>query len=453
MNIIIVGGGTVGTAICSQLIKEGHNITVVDKDPLGLNEISNTCDVTCILGNGADIEVLTEAGAAEADILLAITAMDELNMLCCYAAKKLGTTNTIARVRNPEYSEFMRLMKEDMNLSLTINPEYAAADEIARILKFPSAAKMDTFCEGRVEMVEYIVPEGSPLCDISLAELRAKLSVKVLICGVCRGSDALIPSGDFVIKAADTICVTASGENLIKFFKEIGAYRRPVKNLLIVGGGRTTYYLASMLSKGLLSDTTIIEHDEALCREISDEFNIPVINADGTKQETLLEEGIEKADAFLALSDVDEENAIVSMYAKNLKVPRIITMIRSLPYIDFFRDIGLDSIVSPKSETVDYILKFVRGMAGAKDSEIEALHTVMDGKLEALEFIIKEKIEGLTGTPLSEVKRIKNSIIACIVRNNSIIIPSGTDKIIVGDRVIVMTGGKTLNNIKDILDK
>lgn len=453
MNIIVIGGGTVGTAICSHLIKEGHNVTVIDKSPDNLNEISNNHDATCILGNGADIEILREAGASNADLLLAITAMDEINMLCCYAAKKLGTKNTIARVRNPEYSEFMRLMKNDMNLSMTINPEQAAAEEISRILRFPSAAKMDTFCEGRVEMAEYTVPEGSPLCNLSLSSLPSKINVKVLVCGVCRDQNAYIPSGNFVIKAGDAICVTASSESLISFFKEIGAYRRPVKKILIFGGGRTTYYLMKIFNKNLLSGTTVIEKDISLCRELSEEFDISIINADGTKQDTLLEEGIEKADAFLALSDVDEENAIVSMYAKNVGVPRIVTMIRSLPYIDFFKDIGIDSIVSPKSETVDNIIKFVRGIAGARDSEIESLHTVMDEKLEALEFMIKEKIEGLTDIPLSEIKRIKNSLIACIMRDDKIIIPSGSDKIQVLDRVIIMTEGKTLNNIKDILDK
>ena len=312
---------------------------------------------------------------------------------------------------------------------------------------------MDTFCEGRVEMVEYIVPEGSPLEGISLSALHSKISVKVLICGVCRDQSAYIPSGDFVIKAGDAICVTASSESLISFFKEIGAYRRPVKKILIFGGGRTTDYLLKLFNQSLLSEATVIEKDITLCKELSEEFDISIINADGTKQNTLLEEGIENADAFLALSDIDEENAIVSMYAKNLGVPRIVTMIRSLPYIDFFKDIGIDSIVSPKSETVDYIMKFVRSIAGAKDSEIEALHMVMDEKLEALEFTVNKKIEGLTDIPLSEVKRIKNSLITCIMRDDKIIIPSGNDRILVSDRVIVMTKGKTLNNIKDILNK
>lgn len=450
MNIIIIGSGTVGAAICAQLAKEGHDITVIDNNSETLTEISNTYDVTSMLGNGADIGLLREAGAEGADILLAVTAMDEINMLCCYAAKKLGTAHTIARVRNPEYTSFMHLMREDMNLSMTINPEYAAAKEISRILRFPSADKVDTFCSGRVEIAEFTVSESSPLCNASLYDLRGKYNMKFLICGVCRGDEVYIPGGNFVIKAGDSVCVTAAEEELSKFFKTFASYRKPVKNILVSGGGRTTYYLAELLGKRL-TGATVIEKNPERCRELAESCGFTVICGDATRQELLLEEGIDRADAFLALSDVDEENAIVSMYAKNMGVPRIVTMIRSLPYIDFFKDVGLESIVSPKSSTVDYILKFVRSMENTLDSEIEALHTVMDGKIEALEFTVKENIAGLTDTPLQSVKRIGNSLIACIVRDDSIIIPTGSDEIHTGDRVIVLTTGKKLNGIKEIL--
>lgn len=450
MKIIITGSGTVGSAICHQLIKEGHDVTVIDSNHVTLTEISNTCDVTAMLGNSADVELLREAGAESADLLIAVTAMDEVNMLSCYAARKLGTAHTVARVRNPEYTTFMNLMKEDMNLSLTINPEYATAKEIARILKFPNASKVDTFCDGRVEIAEIKVAPDSPLCNLSLFDLREKFNIKFLVCGVRRSEEVYIPSGNFVIREGDSICVTAPEEELQKFFKLISKNKRPIKNILISGGGRTTYYLAKMLGKNL-GNTTIIEKNLVRCEDLSAEYNIDVTHGDGTSQELLLEEGLESADVFLALSDVDEENAIVSMYAKKIGVPKIITMIRSLPYIDFFKDVGLDCIVSPKSSTVDYILRFIRGMADAKDSEIESLHTMMNGKIEALEFIIKENIEGLTGIPIAEIKRIKNSLLACIVRDGSIIIPSGSDTINVGDRIIVLVTG-SIKNIKDILD-
>ncbi len=452
MNIIVVGSGTVGTAICLQLIKEGHNITVVDSNTSNIAELSNICDANCICGSGANIDILKDAGAESADLLIAVTQQDEINILCCHAAKKLGTSNTIARVRNPEYASFMNLMKEEMNLSLTINPERAAAKEIYRILRFPFADKVNTFCDGRIEIAEFTVNANSPLCNISLFDLREKMNLKFLVCGVLRGDTASIPTGNFIIKEGDTVCVTASEEELVKFFKVIKSYRKPVKKIIISGGGRTTYYLGELLGKNV-SFATIIEKNPSTCRKLSEELNMEIINGDGTRQELLLEEGIESADAFLALSDIDEENALVSMYAKKIGVPRIITMIRSLPYIDFFKDVGIDSIVSPKSSTVDYILRFVRGVAGVEaGSEIESLHTILDGRIEALEFIIKEEIEGFTNLPLSKIKRIKNSLIACIVRNDNIIIPSGGDIIEVGDKVIVMATNANLHNIKDILN-
>ena len=338
MKIIVVGAGTVGSAICEQLVKEGHDVTVVDNNEASITEVSAKYDVTAILGSSASIDVLCQAGAENADMLIAVTPMDEVNMLCCYAAKKLGTSYTAARVRNPEYTAFMDLMKADMNLSLTINPEYAVAKKISRILKFPTASKVDTFCEGRVEIAEFTVSESSPVCNLSLLDLREKFNIKFLVCGVKREDTVYIPSGDFVIRSGDTVCVTASDEELGKFFKIISESRRPIKNILITGGGRTTYYLAKMLGK-LVGGTTIIEKDLARCEELSRELGIAITNGDPTRQELLLEESIENADAFLALSDIDEENAIVSMYAKKIGVSRIITMIRSLPYVDFFRDV------------------------------------------------------------------------------------------------------------------
>ena len=450
MKIIVAGAGTVGSAICEQLVKEGHDVTVIDNHESSISEVSKSYDVTAVMGSSVNIDVLRQAGAESADVLIAVTPMDEVNLLCCYAAKKLGTSYTAARVRNPEYTAFMGLMKTDMNLSLTINPEYAVAKKISRILKFPTTSKVDTFCEGRVEIAEFTVSDSSPICNLSLLDLREKFNITLLVCGVKRNDEVYIPSGNFIIRPGDTVCVTASEEELGKFLKIISGSRRPIKNILISGGGRTTYYLAKMLGK-LIGNTTIIEKDIAKCEELSRDLGIAVTHGDATRQELLLEEGLESADAFLALSDTDEENAIVSMYAKKLGVNRIITMIRSLPYIDFFHDVGIDSIVSPKSSTVDYILRLVRGMANAKDSEIESLHRMMDGEIEAVEFIIKEKIDGLTDTPLMKIKRIKNSLIACIVRGENVIIPSGHDVIEKGDRVIVLVTG-SIKNIKDILD-
>lgn len=450
MKIIIVGSGAVGACICTQLAEENHAITVIDNNADALNEITNSLDITGIQGNGADISVLREAGAEDADLLIAVTNEDELNILCCFAAKKLGTANTIARVRNPEYSEFMSLMKDDLNLSLTINPEYAVAKEIARILKFPSATTLNSLCGGKVELAELTVREGSALVGKSLLQLREELGIKFIVCSVMRGEDVYIPSGDFVIQSGDTVAVTADDEEITKFFKASGNYIRPIRELIVIGGGRTTYYLGELLKKSKVN-LVAIEKDRALCRALAEQFpEFTVINSDGTNQEILLEEGIKDADAFLALSSVDEENAIVSMFAKTQRVPKVVTMISSLPYIDFFRGVGIESIVSPKSSTVGYILRFVRSQAASADSEIEALYRIMDGRLEALEFNVKENIDGITGVPLRQLKKRRDCLLCCIMRDGGIIFPTGDDAIEKDDRVIVISRSGQMNNIKDV---
>ena len=335
MKILIVGGGTVGASICSQLASEGHNITLVDTNTTMLTETANKYDVFGVVGNGADISVLRKAGADKADLLIAVTSSDEINILCCTAAKKLGTKHTVARVRNPEYNELMSLMKSEMNLSLTINPELAAAKEIYRMFRFPSATKIDTFFKGRVELAQYAIKADSPLCGVTLNELRSKLNVKFLVCAVLRGDEAHIPSGLFTLQAGDLICFTAPEDEVTKLFKAIGAYKHPVKNILIFGASRTTYYLQSLLKDKKIS-STIIEKDPNKCRELAEQFKCTVICNDGTKQELLAEEGLENKDAFLALSNIDEENAIVSMYAKTQNAKKVITMIHALSYVDLF---------------------------------------------------------------------------------------------------------------------
>ena len=450
MKIILVGGGAVGGAICAQLVDEGHDVTVVDTSLASLNEISNTCDVFCVAGNGAEVSVLRKAGAEKADLLIAVTSGDEINILCCSAAKKLGTAHTVARVRNPEYTELMHLMKGEMNLSMTINPELAAAKEIYRFLRFPYAAKIDTFCRGRVEVAEFVVTPESMLCGMTLNDLRAKLNLRFLVCSVLRDGEAHIPSGHFGLAAGDTVCVTAAEDEMAAFFKAIKAYKRPVRDVLIVGGSRTAYYLEGLLQRSKIS-STVIDRDEARCREFAEQFSCTVICNDGTKQELLLEEGIETTDAFLALSDVDEENAIISMYAKTKNVPKIATVIRSMSYADLFKNVGLENIVSPKLSTAGYILRYVRSMANVRGSEIESLHTFMDGRVEALEFLIKDEIAGITDIPLKQLRPRAGILIACIVRRDRVIIPSGNDEIQTGDTVIVVTTGGQLKGMRDIV--
>lgn len=450
MNIVIVGGGTVGAEICERLAPEKHNITLIDSNETELTELSNRYDLFGIVGNGAELAVLKKADLDKADLLVAVTSNDEINILCCATAKKLGVDNTIARVRNPEYSEMIEFMRDEFALSMTINPELALAKEIYRTLKFPSANRIDTFCKGRVEIAELVVPENSPICNKSLFEIRSALNMRFIVCAVLRGNEAHIPTGNFVIEAGDTVCVTLPDEDIAKFFKAIGAYKHPVRNVLIVGAGRTTYYLEALLQGGKMR-STIIEKDRQLCMELASDYSSTVVCDIPTKQEVLLEEGLASTDAFLALSDNDEDNAIVSMYAKKQSAAKIVTKINSSSYAELFKGLGLNSIVSPKSSTASLILKQVRSLSNVKGSDIENLYKLMNGKVEALEFFIKENIKGLTDIPLKDLKLQNGILLACIVRNGNVIVPTGSDVIKTGDTVIVVTTTTQIKGIRETL--
>ena len=450
MEIVIIGCGTVGSAICAQLSKEGHNITVVDEDAAAMTELCNTYDVYGVDGNGASISVLRKAGVDKAYLVIAVTASDEINILCCSASRKLGAHHTIARVRNPEYYELMQLMRQDMNLSLTINPEFYAAKEIYRMLRFPSAAKLETFCRGRVELAEFAITADSPFVGKTLHELRSYLNMNFLVCGVMRGTEIIIPSGDYHVEEGDVLGVTVPEEDTRSFFKAAGIYRHRLKDIMIFGGSRVTYYLQGLLKKSKFS-STVIEKNKEICRDLSAEFDCTVVCDNGAKQEVLLEEGIERTDAFLALSDTDEENAIVSMYAKSIGVPKVVTLINQMSYVDFFKSVGIDSVVSPKSSTAGYILRYVRSKMNASgDEEIESIHKIMGEHAEAIEFVIKDEIEGLTGIPLKKLKPKRGVLVICIAHKDQIIIPSGDDIISKGDTVVVVTSNAKINSIKDI---
>ena len=450
MNIVIVGGGTVGTEICGRLAPEKHNITLIDTDEIALAELSNKYDLFGIVGNGAELSVLKKADLSKADLLIAVTSNDEINILCCATAKKLGVDNTIARVRNPEYAEMIDFMREEFDLSLTINPELTLAKEIYRTLKFPSANRIDTFCKGRVEIAELVVPADSPICNKSLIELRSSLKMRFIVCAVLRGDVAHIPTGNFVIEAGDTICVTLPDEDIAKFFKAIAAYKHPVRDILIVGASRTTYYLESLLEGGKMR-STVIDKDRARCLELASDYSATVVCDTPTKQEVLLEEGLATADAFLALSDNDEDNAIVSMYAKKQSAAKVVTKINSSSYAELFKGLGLDNIVSPKSSTASLILKQVRSLSNVKGSEIENLYKLMNDKVEALEFFIKEKIKGLTDIPLKDLRLRAGILLACIIRDGNVIVPTGSDTIMTGDTVIVVTTTSQIKGIRETL--
>ncbi len=450
MNIIMVGVGKVGSAICEQLVAQGHDLVALDRSSEVLNTLSGKLDIMTVVGDGVDVRALEEAGTKKADMLIAVSADDDTNLLCCAAAKVMGTKYTIARVRNPEYAETLQLMKDELGLSASINPELATAKEISQMLKFPSAAKIDSFSRGRVELAEFTIGKDSPLIGKSLIQIRGETKLKFLVCGVSRDGEVCIPSGDFVIQAGDTVNVTVSDSDVTTFFKHARIYRKGIRSVLIVGGSRLTYYLLGLLEPMHMS-IKVIEKNMKRCRELAESFpNVTVINGDGSNPDLLIQEGIENTDAFVSLTDIDEENAINSMFAASQDVHKVITKINKMSYIDFYRKAGIESIVSPKQSTLSYIMRFVKSLENSSDSEIERVYQIMDNKAEALEFLIREDSE-VTEKPLYQLQLKSGLIIACIVRGSQIITPSGGDVIKKGDTVIVATTDGRISNIKDIL--
>lgn len=451
MTIVIIGDGKVGKALTEQLAQEGHDLVIIDNSSKVLQDTINSNDVIGVHGNGASYLIQKEAGVENADMLISATSSDELNLLCCLVAKKIGAKHTIARVRNPEYSEQIMFLREDLGLSMVINPELAAANEISRMLRFPSASKIDTFARGRVDIVEIKIEHDSPLAGQKLSSLYEKYQVKILVCAVQRQNDVFIPNGDFVLMENDKINITASPVEIASFFKALGIFKDKVGTVLIVGGSKIAYYLTKQLTEtGIL--VKIIEQNQDKCFELSEKLpKSMIIHGDGTDHEVLLEEGIERTDAFVSLTGIDEENIILSMYANSKKVNKVITKINRLSFTELIADFGIDSIIVPKNITANQIVRYVRAMQGSLgSSSIETLHRIVNGKVEALEFHVSN-ISNICDIPLKDLQTKNNLLIACIIRNNKIIIPNGNDSIKINDNVIVVTTNHYLNTLDDIL--
>lgn len=451
MNIIIVGCGKVGVKLVELLSQEKeHNITVVDQKRDVVVDVTNKYDVMGVNGSGTSLDILTQAGIQTADILIAVTGSDEFNLLTCLIAKKTGNCKMIARVRKPEYSKEIHLFKEDLGLAMIVNPELAAANEIARILRFPSAIQIDTFAKGRVEILKFRLPEGSVLDNMRLADLGPKLKSDILVCGVEREEDAFIPDGNFVLKSGDLVSVIANYKNVAHFFKKIGIKTNKVKDTIIVGGGSTSFYLGYLLLKSGVQVKIIEQNPEkcdALCQMLPE---ATIINGDGTDNRLLLEEGIEYADSFVALTNIDEENVLLSLFAKSKSVRKLVTKINRIAYDEVISNLDLDSTIYPKNITAEYIIRFVRAMKNSYGSNIETMHYILDGKAEALEFSIKEG-SPISGIPIQELNLNSNILIACITRHGRVIIPRGQDVIETGDSVVIVTTNKGYMDISDIL--
>ncbi len=450
MKITVIGAGKVGRTLCEQLCGEGHDVTAIDLSDELLSTLDSRLDIQCVSGNAASKKVQIEAGVPGSDLTIAVTASDEINILCCLLSKKLGACSTIARVRNPEYAEQLSFLRDDLGLSMTVNPELAAAEEISRTLRIPSAIKVDSFAKGRVEMIEWRVAKDSPLCGTRLFELYAKYRFKILICAVKRGDGVYIPTGDFMLEGGDIIFITASPKNIERFFATVGVSNKRIKHVMIVGGGKIAYYLAKQLNAAGMK-TKIIERDANRCRALCVQLpNSTVICGDGLSQDILEEEGIADADAFITLTDIDELNIIAAMFAGKRGVKKVVAKVTRAPFGEIIADSGIETTVSPKEVTANQIVQYVRAMRNSLHSNVETLYKLFNGSLEALEFRVIDELPFL-GMTLKDLNLKPNILIAAINRDNTVIIPGGSDSIRLGDSVIVVTTHSKLNDISDII--
>lgn len=450
MNILIVGCGRVGLTVASQLSAEDHDITVVDKSEERIASVVSRLDVLGIRGNGASVPVLKNAGVENTDLLIAVTESDELNIFACLTGRKLGAGNTIARVRNPEYTTALPLIKNDLGLSMDVNPERACADEMVRVLKFPSMIKVDSFARGRAEMLEFNVPDGSMLDGIKLENLW-KINPEILVCAACRKSgEVVIPSGNYVIEGSDRLEIAGRRAEVLRFFNSIGIKSDRIRNILIVGGGRLAYYLArSLIELGVR--VKIIEKNRSRCLQLAE--NLPqadIVCGDGTDQVFLIEEGADKADAFASLTGIDEQNIMLSLYIRSVSDAKLITKIASNPFSKVLAELDLGSVFYPRLVAAEQILRFVRAMQNSyESSEVEALFKIMDDRAEALEFTVGSG-SSLVNRKFRDLEFKEGVIVGLINRQGRIIIPRGGDMLLPGDSTVVITT-KQINTLEDVI--
>ena len=452
MKIIIVGCGKVGATLAEQLSNEGNDIVIVDKDAEKVQDISNACDIMGVVGSGSSHNVQLEAGIREANLLIAVTGSDELNLLCCLIAKKAGNgCQTIARVRNPEYSQEVRFIREELGMAMVINPEQAAASEMARILRFPSAIKIETFANGHIELLQFRIGANSVLNNMRIADMGAKLHCEVLVCPVVRGDQVIIPDGNVVLQERDIVSIVAPPKMASQFFKKIKVQTDQVRDTLIIGGSTTAYYLAKqLLTMGI--DVKIIDKNRERCEELSDLLpKATIICGEGTDQDVLMEEGVNWMDSFVTLTDVDEENILLSLFAKE-HAPKIksITKVNNTTFDEVINKLDLDSIIYPKYVTAEYIVRYVRAMKNTIGSNVETLYRLVNNRVEALEFVIRQS-SPILDIPLEKLSLKKNLLIASIYRDGVLIMPNGQDVMSIGDKVIVVTTNQGLDDISDIV--
>ena len=450
LRIIIVGCGKVGRTLIEQLSKEGHDITVIDKNSEMIQQMINLYDVMGIEGNGASHSTQQEAGILDADLIVAVTESDELNLLCCTIARQVGNCAAIARVRTPDYSQDINYLREKLGLAMIINPELEAAKEMARILYLPSSLEVNSFAHGEAELIKFQIKKGSPMSDLTIADFGNRYSCNILIGAVERDGEVHIPSGSFILKAGDTVSFVSPKKTVREFFQNMGLNTKQVKDTMIIGGGRAAFYLADQLIRAGIS-VKIIENDHKRCEELS--VLLPkatIINGDGTDQELLIEEGIEEVESFVPLTGFDEENIMLTLFAKQVSDTKVITKINRNTFTSVISQLDLGSVIYPKYITSEAIIAYVRAKQASMNSNIETLYHMYDSRVEAIEFYVGKE-SSVTNIPLMDLQLKKNLLISFISRKGNVIIPSGQDCIKVGDTVMIITSHTGFNDIQDIL--
>lgn len=451
MKIIIAGAGRIGSSVAEALVAKGHDLTIIENDPDTVLGISNNVDAICVSGNATNPNILRDAGAEEADIILAITQHDEVNMLCGITAMKLGTKQAIVRVRDPQYTAGeAHLLSDLFGFSLIINPEYECAKQISRLLRFPGASRVHSFSHGSIEIAEHHVADGSMLSGTALKDLEKISGAKILVSLIERDHEAIIPKGNITVRDGDTLSLTGSDAELRRFFSACNAYINKVKSTLIVGGGTTSVYLARMLTKIGIS-VTVIEKDRSRCDALCDLIpDCRIVCGDATMSEVLIEEGVRTTDSFVALTDDDGENIITSIYAHKCGAKRIVTLVAHEHFTEVAESSELDSVVTPKSTVVDQIISYVEGTSNSQGYSFDLLYRLADGKAEAIELCI-DKQEGLTGIPLKNLKLNKDVLIVGIVRDGKTILPNGDSVLLPGDHIIVSATAGIVRSAESLL--
>lgn len=452
MKIVVIGAGKVGSVLVEQLTQEGHQIVAIDRNEKKLIDMQNSFDVLCLAGNAADRNVLLEAGVGAAGLTIAATDSDEVNMLCCLLAKKLGSSHTIARVRKHELADEIDMFAEDMELSMTINPELYAAQEIFSVLRFPGLMSVESFGHGLFQMVEFRLSEEGPVTSMTLNELSKKYDSKALVCAIRRDGRTVIPNGSTTLRAGDLISFAAEPKEAEHFLKLCGIRSRMPKHVMIIGGGMISYYLIRMMRE-VSMQAVVIENDPANADTLNQAIpEVLIINADGTNRDVLDEEGLDDADAFVALTGTDEVNLLMGMYAHREGVPKVVTKVSRSSMLDLIDIERAGSVVCPRDIVAERIISYVRAMESAGDSNVETLYRIADGTAEALEFTVREEHGSLTGIPLRDLKTREGVLICAILRRGSVIIPRGGDAIEQGDHVVIATTIKQLTGLSMILE-